>query len=210
MKNLIIIGAGGFGREAADAAIQAIGYQTEFCLKGFLDARPEALAGYASLPPIIGTPEDYVPQADDVFFCALGNLAARRRCVQLVKAKGAKFQSIIDKTARIGSRTHLGEGVFVASGVSITVDCSVGDFTCIFHNSSIGHNVQIGAYSHVYALVSIGGDVQIGEEVSIYPGSVIVPRRKIGKCAVVGAGSSVFLSVPEACRVMGNPAEPVD
>ena len=120
MKNLIIIGAGGFGREAADAATHAIGYETEFRLKGFLDARPEALEGYAGLPPVLGSPEDYVPQADDVFFCALGNLAARRRCVELLKAKGAKFQSIIDQTARIGARTHLGEGVFVAYGVSIT------------------------------------------------------------------------------------------
>ena len=47
MKHLVIVGAGGFGREMFGAAREAIGFGNEFDIKGFLDAKPTALDGFA-------------------------------------------------------------------------------------------------------------------------------------------------------------------
>ena len=187
MKHLVIVGAGGFGREMFGTAREAVGFGTEFDIKGFLDAKSTALDGFAGYPPIVGSPDSYVPAADDVFITALGSIASRRRCVAALEKKGAKFISIIHKTATIGPNVVVGEGSFIAPHVSV-----------------------LGDFSHVYAQCSVGGAVKVGEGAVIYPGSVVAPRRKIGAGAVVGAGSAVFVDVDPGVTVLGNPAAPLN
>jgi len=209
VKRLVIIGAGGYGREMYGAALGAVGYGTEFDVRGYLDGRQDALDGFSGYPPVIGAPETYEPLADDVFITALGSIESRRRCVQLVKARGGKFISIIHRTAFLGPNVVVGEGSFIAHNVVLTADVSVGRHAVVFHNASIGHDSVLGDFSHVYAQCSIGGSVRIEEGASVYPGSVVVPRRTVGAGAVVGAGSTVFLNVRPGISVFGSPAKPI-
>ncbi len=209
MKHLVIVGAGGFGREMYGAALESFGYGVDFDVKGFLDAKPDALAGFAGYPAIVGSPDSYEPDADDVFVTALGSIASRRRCVEALAKKGAKFIAIVHKTATIGPNVTIGEGSFIAPHVSITADVAVGRHVSVFHSSSVGHDSRLGDFSHIYAQCSIGGSVMVSEGVSVYPGSVVVPRRRLGANAVVGAGSVVFLDVDPGVTVLGNPAAPI-
>ena len=209
MRHLVIVGAGGFGREMFGAAREAVGYGSEFDVKGFLDARPEALDGFGGYPPIVGAPDSYVPAPDDVFVSALGSVSARRRCVAALEAKGAAFVAVVHRTATIGPNVAVGEGSFVAPHVSLTADIAVGRHVSVFHSSSVGHDTTLGDFSHVYAQWSVGGGVKVGEGAVIYPGSVVAPRRKIGAGAVVGAGSAVFVDVDPGVTVLGNPAAPL-
>lgn len=210
MEHLIIVGAGGFGREMFGAAREAVGYGTAFDIKGFLDARAEALAGFAGYPPIVGSPEDYVPQPGDVFITALGSIAARRACASRLEARGAKFVPIIHRTAFCGPNVKVGAGSFLAPFTALTADVTVGRHCCVFHGTSIGHDTVLGDYAHVYAQCAIGGAVTIGEGAVVYPGASIVPRRTIGARAVVGLGAAVVLNVPSGVTVVGNPARPCD
>ena len=209
MKHLVIIGAGGFGREMFGTAREAVGFGAEFDIKGFLDARADALDGFSGYPPVIGSPETYVPEADDVFVTALGGIPIRRKCAQLIEARGGKFISIVHRSAFLGPNVKVGEGAFIAPNVALTADVTVGRHAAVFHMSSVGHDSVLGDYSHVYAQCSIGGSVRIGEGAAVYPGSVVVPRRTIGRDAVVGAGSTVILNVKDGVTVFGSPARPV-
>ena len=208
MKNLIIIGAGGFGRELFSAAREAVGFGEQFRIKGYLDANPSALDRFAGYPPIIGAPESYEPQPDDVFITALGNIASRRRCAELVEARGGAFISVIHRSASLGQNVTVGPGSFIAHNVVLTVDISVGRHADIFHGTEIGHDSTVGDFAHVYSLCSIGGNVKIGKGAAVYPGARIVPNRSIGENAVVGIGSVVLLNVPSGTTVFGNPAAP--
>ena len=209
MKHLVIVGAGGFGREMFGTARESVGYGSEFDIKGFLDAKPTALDGFVGYPPIVGAPDSYVPAEDDVFITALGSIASRRRCVETLEKKGAKFISIIHRTATIGPNVVVGDGSFIAPHVSLTADIAVGRHVSVFHSSSVGHDTVLGEFSHVYAQCSVGGSVKVGDGAVIYPGSVVAPRRKIGDGAVVGAGSAVFVDVDPGITVLGNPAAPL-
>jgi len=209
MKGLIIVGAGGFGREMFAAAREAVGYGMDFYVKGYLDARADALDGFDGYPPIIGSPDSYVPERDDVFVTALGAIASRRRCAETLEAKGARFVAVVHRTATIGPNVAVGEGSFIAPHASLTADVTVGRHACVFHSSSIGHDSVMEDFTHVYAQCSVGGAVRICEGAVVYPGSVIVPHRRIGANAVVGAGSTVFVDVDPRETVLGNPAAPI-
>lgn len=209
MKHLIIVGAGGFGRELYGVAREAVGFGGEFDIKGFLDDRPNALDGFAGYPPVLGSPGDYLPEPDDVFITAFGNIATRRRCASLVREKGGRFISIVHRSASLGPNVKVGAGTFIANNVTLTADVTVGEHVCIFHNTSIGHDTTLGDYSHVYAQCAVGGVVRIGAGAAVYPGACIVPRRTIGADAVVGIGAVVILNVPDKTTVYGNPAVPV-
>ena len=207
MTNLIIIGAGGFGREMFGAAREAVGFGERFRIKGFLDGNPAALDGFSGYPAIIGAPETYVPAPDDVFITALGSIASRRRCAGMIEARGGEFVPVIHRSASLGPNVTVGEGSFVAHNVVLTADVKVGRHACIFHGSVIGHDTVIGDYSHVYSLASIGGGVRIGEGASIFPGAKVVPRVAIGEGSTVGIGSTVIRDVAPGITVFGSPAE---
>ena len=209
MKHLLIVGAGGFGREMFGAAREAVGFGSEFDVLGFLDARPGALDGFAGYPPVLGDPADYVPRADEVFVTALGDIAARRRCVAALEAKGARFISVVHRSAFLGPNVSVGAGSFIAPHAVLTADISVGRHACVFHGSSVGHDTVLGDFAHVYAQCSLGGAVKVGEGARIFPGAVVVPRRTLGADSTVGAGSVVILDVPAGTTVFGNPAAPI-
>ena len=50
MKQLLIIGARGWGREVCDIAKACIAAGAEFLVKGFLDDKSDALDGYDNYP----------------------------------------------------------------------------------------------------------------------------------------------------------------
>jgi sugar O-acyltransferase (sialic acid O-acetyltransferase NeuD family) len=207
MKNLVIIGAGGFGREMFGAAREALGYGDRFRIKGFLDGNPSVLDGFSGYPAIIGTPETYSIERNDVFITALGNIESRRRCADFVESRGGEFIPIIHRTASIGQNVTVGGGSFVAHNAVLTADVKVGRHSCIFHGAVIGHDSVLGDYSHIYSLVSIGGGVRIGEGASVFPGAKVVPRVAIGEGATVGIGSTVIRDVDRGITVFGSPAE---
>lgn len=74
MKNLLIVGARGFGREVYDMVKDCQGYGRDFMVKGFLDDKKDALDGFDGYPPIISSLEDYLFSDEDVFSLPWENL----------------------------------------------------------------------------------------------------------------------------------------
>ena len=209
MKRLVIVGAGGFGREMFAAAREAHGYGEDFFVAGFLDDNLHALDGFSGYPQILGTLADYKFGADDVFITAVGSISARRKIVAQIEERGGVFATVIHSSAVIGPNVAIGVGSFIAPNVSLTADVTIGRHTCVFHNTSIGHDTIVGDFAHIYAQCSVGGSVRIASGANVYPGAVVTPRRKIGEDAVVGALSAVFADVPPRVTVLGNPAAPL-
>ena len=207
MKNLVIIGAGGFGREMFGAAREALGFGARFRIKGFLDGNPAALDGFSGYPSIIGAPETYKVEADDVFITALGSIASRRRCAGMIEQRGGTFIPIVHRSASLGPNVVVGDGSFIAHNVVLTADVKVGRHACVFHGTVIVHDTTLADFTHVYSLVSIGGGVSIGKGAEVFPGARVVPRIKIGAGAIVGIGSAAVRDVDSDITVFGVPAK---
>lgn len=207
MKHLVIIGAGGFGREVHNMAPFCRGYGEEFVIKGFINDITDALDGFGGYAPIIGTIKDYMPQEDDVFICAIGDIAGRKKCVNMLLERGAEFIRLIDKRADWARNTVVGKGCILCSRVGISCDCKIGDFTVFQDECLVGHDTRIGDFCHFHARAFIAGRVEIGDNVHVGPYALVHPGKKVGADATIGAGSFVIRNVKSGCTVYGNPAK---
>ena len=205
MRNLVIIAAGGMGRTFYDIARESIGYGIEFTIKGFIDDNLQALDGFKGYPPILGKISEYQPQEGDVFACSIGG-ASRKKCIEDIIGRGGEFQTLIHKTARIGTNVKIGKGNLVAAFTSIGADAIVGDYNMIQSYTVIGHDVRIGNWNRIDTHVTCVGGTVVGNEADIYTSSVLNHGVVVEDGAHVGACSFVIRRVKAGTTVMGNPA----
>ena len=210
MKNLLIIGARGYGREIFNYALQCREYNSEWTIKGFLDDNSSALLNYTGYPAIISPVETYEIQPEDVFICALGDVNYKYKYVEIIKDKGGVFISIIHPTATIFSNTIIGEGFIACPYTIISCDIKIGDFVTINSFSELGHDVLVGNYCHINTYAFLGGFVKIGDFSTIHTGAKIIPTVNVGSHTIVGAGSVVIKKVKDNCTVFGNPAKVIN
>ena len=209
MKDLILIGAGAFGREILNWLPNCIGYNKDFCFKGFIDNQMDRLAPYKMDDEIIALIKDYVPQENDYFLCTVADLNYRRKYVKLIEEKGGKFITIIHKTCEVSIRSDMGKGIFVAPFSTISCGTVIGNHVLFNSYGAIGHDVTIEDFCHIGSFILLGGRSIIKTGTTIHPQSVILPSVKVGKNVVVGAGSIVIKSVKPNQTVFGAPAKKI-
>ena len=95
MRKLIIIGAGGLGRQMYAWAKECKGYLVDFDLIGFLDDNPLALEGFDGYPPVLSGISSYEVKKDDSFLLAIGDNENRIKCISVIKEKGGEFPTLI-------------------------------------------------------------------------------------------------------------------
>lgn len=210
LKKLVLIGAGGFGREVA----HIVGYKNlikpRYHLLGFVDDGEQYKAGtIINGYPWLGTMEWVRECADpDVYYtCTVGNVHTRAKIQKSLTALGKKFETIADEGAFISELAQVGSGCVLYSGVFVSVNCVIGDGVLLNTNTTIGHDTTVGDFTTISPETGISGACQIGEEVTIGGHSFVVPGKKIGDSATVAAGSIVFTNVKAGTTVLGNPAK---
>ncbi len=208
MKELVIVGSGGFGREVLQWAKDVNKVRQKWLIKGFIDDNMNALDGFKCTHSIIGRIEDWNPSDKEVFACAIANPPIKEAVVAILKSKGCLFTSIIHPTAVIGDCNEIGEGLIAYPNSYITSNAKIGDFVSLL-SSGIGHDAVVGDYSTISSFCDIPRAVRIGKGVFLGSHVTIVPCRKIGNGSYLGAGSVVIRDVKDNIKVFGNPARKI-
>lgn len=206
MKDIVIYGAGGFGRE-----VQWLIERINLCKKewnfiGYVDdgmPKGELIDDY----PIIGGC-DYLLGYDKKLYVtvAIGCAETRKVVVgKLRKNQNLKFPNLKDPSVLTSSRYQCGMGNIICAGTILTVDYSIGDFNIINLDCTVGHDVEISSYVTVYPSVNISGNVTIESMTEIGTGANIIQGIHIGEAAIIGAGSVVVRNIGGHCTAMGVP-----
>lgn len=209
MKDLIIVGASGFGREVLQWVKDFNKLNNCWNIKGFIDDNGQALDGYECDYTVICSIKDYVPQPNDYFAIAIALPKVKKIVVEILKSREAKFATIIHPTAIVGDFCQLGEGIVMTPNAKISPNVKIGNFATIL-GSSFGHDAVVGDFCTITGNCSINGYVTLGEGAFIGSNSCIGPGKKVGAWALVAMGSMVIMNVKSDTKVMGNPARKIN
>lgn len=205
MKDLIIVGAGGFGREAYYLAKRINQEKKKWNIKGFINDIPDALYGYNCDLSIIGTIRDYIPSENEVCVIAIANPIGKERVYNMLKSRGAQFTNLLSPTAIINPTAQIGEACVITGFSSIGDNAKLGNCVHIA-GSMIGQDATIDDFSTTTGFANITS-AKIGKRVFVGSHAVILNDIVVEDDAFVCAGSIVFNKVKSGTKVFGNPAK---
>lgn len=211
MKNLIIFGASGFGREVAWLVERINKVIPTWNLLGFLDDNEAIhgteINGYRVLGGTAAV-EDY-PEA--FFVCAVGSSKVREKIIGNMKTVNpdVRFATVIDPSVEMSDLVTIGEGTIVCAHTIITVNISIGRHVIINLDCTIGHDAVLQDYVTLYPSVNVSGMTNIGRCSELGTGMQIIQGKTVGEYSVVGAGAVVIKDIPAKCTAVGSPARPI-
>ena len=207
MKDLVIFGAGGLGRETLFQLREMNRVLPEYRLLGFADDRCVGMVvdDYPVLWDTHGLSER---SADLCVVIAVGNPRARRQIHSVLSRNPhLSFPTVIAPNVICSDRVHIGQGCIIGFGAVLTVDITIGDFALISNSCNIGHDARISDFVTLYPAVHISGNVTLGEGCEIGVGSSIIQGLCVGAGAILGAGCAVVRDIPPHCTAVGVPAK---
>jgi len=210
-KDLVIIGAGGFGREVMWQLGEINHCTDQYNIMGFVDDAPELHGKLLNGFPVIGNIQwltDYPREICAVI--SVGNSKTRNRIYDKIKKNSfISFPTIIAGDVRYSDSVEFGKGCIVCLSSILTVNVVIGEFVIINLDCTIGHDVLLDDFVTLYPSVNVSGNVHIGAYTEIGTGANIIPGKNIGKNTIIGAGSVVTKDIPSDCTAVGIPAVPI-
>ena len=205
-RRLLIVGAGGFGRELESWLDSVPDSARDWRIHGYLDDNAAALHGFPTDYEVVGGLDSFEFRSSDLAILAIGVPEMKRKIVAQLEGK-VDFLTFLGPGTRVGKHVRLGRGTVVGVNCVLTTNIESGDFVTINSFTAIGHDVRIGAYASFMGNVMVNGGCSVGEAAYIGSSASLIPRRRVGEDAVVGAGAVVFRHVAPGTTVLGNPAK---
>ncbi len=206
MLDLVIVGAGGFGREMYHWARDCFSAK-QYRIKGFLSAKANDLEGFEIQSPILGDPLQYAPQPNERFLFAIGLIDVKRRLIDALVAKGAQFERLVHPTAVVCGTAKLGTGVVICPFATVSDSVRIDDFAMLNFYASCGHDAHVGAYSVLCPYATLNGFAVIEEEVFMGTHSTVTPSRRVGHHSKISANSLVSQNTQPHTLVYGVPGQ---
>lgn len=201
---LVIVGAGGFGRELLNWADHAV--DASWSEVAWVDDNEGALGGFSYAQQRAAALATYLPEPNDLCVVAIGSPKARQRVVEDLKARGAAFTTLIHPSAVVSITALIGVGSVLCPLSFVSANAVLQDFVHVNALTSVGHDVRVGAFTTLSAHVDLTGGVETGERAFFGSGARVIPGIRIGHDAVVGAGATVMRNVQDGVTVFAQPA----
>ncbi len=199
MKQVIIIGTGAVAAELT-MYLRDI---PNVVLKGYLEYDYNLEKYYNTYHyemPVLGDIDSYEPQGNDYFLIGVSNVGFRQKVIATLKARGAKFYTLIHPSALIAEDAVIGEGCSIAPFCMVGPNVHLGDFTQMTAYSAISHDCVLGL-NNVFSSVIVCGRVKIGNNNTFYIRSTVQPNLTIGDNNIISAGMIVDTNINDDTTV---------
>lgn len=203
MTPLWVVGAGGHAKEVIDAARASQLYD----VIGVLDDNPGRHRTTVLEVPVLGEASPVVVGHLQVkhAIIAVGENRDRAAIARRLDAL-VTWVSVVHPAAYLGERVYVGDGTAIMAGVVILPDTVVGAHAILNTSCSVSHDGVIGDLVHVAPGARLAGSVHVETGAFIGMGANILPKRRIGAWATIGAGAVVVRDVAAGVTAMGVPA----
>ena len=207
LKKIVIIGAGGLGREVLATVRACNAARNEWDVLGFLDSDPKLAGSKVGGAPVLGGDDWCLRDKDRSvhYVCAIGNPKVRSRVVEKLSGMTGRFATIVHPEVRVPESVEIGVGTVVMAGTQFTADAKIGSHVVVYLNCSITHDVSIGDFCMIAPGCNLSGACCLETGVELGTGVSILPLRRIGAWAMIGAGSVVIDDIPADTIAAGVP-----
>ena len=209
MKNIVIYGAGGFGRETSLLIHQINSKSPTWNVIGYCDDGKETGERIDKRTVLGGM--SYLKESKEELsvVLAIADPATRENIRKQLSNPRLKFPTVVHPSVEISESCSIGEGSIICAGAIMTVDISIGAFSIVNLCCTLGHDSVLQDYVSLMPAANISGNVTIGRCTYIGAGAIVLQGISIGEYSVVGAGAVVNKSFENNKRIMGVPARSI-
>ena len=207
-KDILIIGASGFGREVA----WLIEELEEWNIIGFIDDNSSIQNKIVNNYPVIDVIQNLLSFEKEMnVVIAIGNPSIRKKIYEIISSNpNIKFPNIIARDVRMSDTNNLGIGNIICTHTILTTNISIGNFNHINLSCTLGHDVVLEDYITVYPGVNISGNVTIKSLSEIGTGSKIIQGKTISDNIIIGAGGVVVKNLDNSGTYIGVPVKLIE
>jgi 2,3,4,5-tetrahydropyridine-2-carboxylate N-succinyltransferase/tetrahydrodipicolinate N-acetyltransferase len=129
----------------------------------------------------------------------------------------SKYNARIEPGVYIRDQVEIGDGCVIMMGAVINIGAKIGENTMIDMNTVLGGRATVGNNCHIGAGTVLAGVIEppsadpviVEDDVLIGANAVVLEGVKIGRGAVIAAGSIVIDDVPADSVYAGAPAKKI-
>jgi sugar O-acyltransferase (sialic acid O-acetyltransferase NeuD family) len=208
---VVVIGAGGFGRETLDVLEAMIAHDpASVRVLGVVDDAPNgrnARLLTERAVPLLGTIEALLSMPTSVqYLIGIGSPRVRAGVARRLADTPRLAFTAVHPAATIGSRTRLGSGSVVCAGAQVSTNVEVGRHGHLNPACVIGHDAKIDDCVSINPGAVVSGDTHIGGGSLIGANATVLQGLNVGANSLVGASACVVRDVPPDTTVRGVPA----
>jgi sugar O-acyltransferase (sialic acid O-acetyltransferase NeuD family) len=203
VRDLVIVGAGGFARETAAAAA------SRWRVRGFVDDNPALHGTIRSGLPILGPVDSVRDMADTAVVVCVGNprnYTARLQIVERLGLPGERYATVVHPSVSVGATCAVGHGTVLLAGTVLTADLSVGSHVAVMPQVVLTHDDLIEDFGTIASGVRLGGGAILRRGAYVGAGALIREGVTVGAWSQIGMGSVVLRDVPPDEIWVGSPA----
>jgi sugar O-acyltransferase (sialic acid O-acetyltransferase NeuD family) len=211
-RKLLIVGAGGFARETAQAVHAVNDVRPTWELVGHLDDDPRLAGTAVSGIPVVGpvaAVEDHPDAAVVICTGRPDSYTSRRAIAGRLGLPDDRYATVLHPTVAAARSCAVAPGSVLLAHVACTADVVVGRHVAVMPHVVLTHDVRVDDWATLASGVRLGGGVHVGE--GAYVGSAVAVREgtRVGPWAMVGMAAVVTRDVPAGRLWYGTPARDV-
>lgn len=197
-KSVVVIGAGGHAKVVI-STLQAAGYIVTDVFDDNADRWGTSVLGV----PVSGGLSHLTRAGQRKAVIAIGDNRVREK---LAGEIDMDWITVAHPNTYIHPSVKIGEGSVVFAGAVIQPDTVVGAHSIINTAATVDHDCVIDDFVHLAPGVRLAGAVRVARGAFLGVGTVVIPSRRVGEWAIVGAGGVVVKDIPDGVTAVGVPA----
>jgi sugar O-acyltransferase (sialic acid O-acetyltransferase NeuD family) len=207
--DLVLIGAGGFARETAQAVHALNRNGAAWRLLGYLDDDPARHGQVIDGTVVLGGRDriEHLPNA--LFVVCAGrpsNYVSRLKIVGDLGLPPERYATIVHPSAAVSPSSAVGPGSVLLAHVTLTAAVAVGAHVAIMPQVTLTHDDVIEDFATIASGACLGGGVRVRRGAYLGAGALIGENRTVGAFSLVGMGAVVTHDVPPREVWVGVPA----
>ena len=210
MKDIVVIGSGGFSKQVIEI-IELINLRKrEYSLIGVIDDNKGLLGNYVLGYKVIGD-TDYLKEISckKKIYGVIAIAEGKIRSLIEKKLEKVSWTNLVHPNAIVSRYVDMGVGNIICGGVVINPNLELGNHCHINIGSTLGHDVTMCDYVTVMPGCRISGNVTLQNKASVGTGSTIIQGLTIKQDVILGAGSVTVKETKPGKVYVGVPADEI-